>query len=140
MSVVFWDTMLFIYLLEGNTAYVDRVTVILRGMETRGDKLVTSAFTLAEVLVAPLKRSDPDAAERIRQGVRRVAEIVPFTAETAARYAEIRARHRFSSADSIQLACAAQANADLFLTNDHRLVGAVIPGIQFVVGLDINLY
>jgi predicted nucleic acid-binding protein len=38
--------------------------------------------------------------------------------------------------DAIQLACAAQANVDLFITNDDRLSHKVVPGIQFVTSLD----
>jgi hypothetical protein len=34
------------------------------------------------------------------------------------------------------LACAAEAGVDLFLTNDRRLKGRSIPGIQFLAGLD----
>jgi hypothetical protein len=45
-----------------------------------------------------------------------------------------------SPADSIHLACAAQARIDLFLTNDAALVGKVIPGIQFIAGMDSNVF
>jgi predicted nucleic acid-binding protein len=55
-------------------------------------------------------------------------------------YASIRATHTVSPADAIHLAAAAQAKVDLFLTNDRKLVGKVIPGVQFVAGLDVNLF
>jgi hypothetical protein len=45
-----------------------------------------------------------------------------------------------SPVDSIHLASAAPARIDLFLTNDAALVGKIIPGIQFIVGLDSNLF
>ena len=67
-------------------------------------------------------------------------EVIPYTIETADLYAGIRAQQGVSPADSIHLACAAQARIDLFLTNDAALVGKVIPGIQFIVGLDSNLF
>jgi predicted nucleic acid-binding protein len=54
-------------------------------------------------------------------------------------YASIRAKQRISAADAIHLACAAQARTDLFLTNDAALIGKVIPGIQFIAGLDSNI-
>lgn len=38
------------------------------------------------------------------------------------------------------LASAAEAKVDLFLTNDRKLVGKMIPGIQFIAGLDVSLY
>lgn len=47
---------------------------------------------------------------------------------------------KVSSAGAIHLASAADAKADLFPTNDRKLMGKVIPGIQFVAGLDVSLY
>ena len=44
------------------------------------------------------------------------------------------------AADAIHLATAAHARADLFLTNDQRLRGLVIPGIHFVAGMDVDLF
>jgi hypothetical protein len=32
-----------------------------------------------------------------------------------------------------------QVRSDLFLTNDNDLIGKVIPGIQFIAGLDSNI-
>jgi predicted nucleic acid-binding protein len=140
MSLVYWDTMLFVYWLEDNAAYTERIERIFSGMEARGDQLVTSAFAVGEVLVGPHKAGDADAVARIREGIQEVAGILPFTGETAAQYAIIRARHGVSPADAIHLASAADARVDLFLTNDAELIGKVIPGIQFIAGLDVNLY
>jgi len=35
--------------------------------------------------------------------------------------------------------CSTQAGTDLFLTNDKRLVGKIVPGIQFIAALDTPL-
>jgi predicted nucleic acid-binding protein len=59
--------------------------------------------------------------------------------ETADLYAGIRSKPGISAPDAIHLACAAHGHIDLFLTNDHDLVGKVVPGIQFIAGLDSNL-
>ena len=140
MSVVYWDTMLFVYWLDEDVRYQHRIQAIFSAMEARGDRLLTSAFTLGELLVAPQKQGDREAVRHIREGIREVAEILPFTAQTAERFSAIRARHGISPADAIHLACAADAQVDLFLTNDARLIGKVIPGIQFIAGLDVSLY
>jgi len=140
MSLVYWDTMLFVYWFEENRAYTDRLSTIFSGMQARGDRLVTSAFTVGELLVGPKKVGDAETASRIRAGLQELADIVPFTLQAADRYSAIRASQNFSPADAIHLACAAEANVDLFLTNDRRLIGKVIPGIQFVAGLEVNLY
>lgn len=98
------------------------------------------AFTVGETLVGFHKKNDLKTAARVRafffEGT---IEIVPYTLDLAGSYAEIRARLRISSAEAIHLACAAKAGTDLFLTNDNDLVGQVIPGIQFIAGLDTNI-
>jgi predicted nucleic acid-binding protein len=66
-------------------------------------------------------------------------EVISYTLEAADLYADIRARSGVSSADAIHLACAASAGTDLFLTNDRNLVGKVIPGIQFIAGMNSDI-
>lgn len=141
MSRIYWDTMLFVYLLEDHPEHAARVDCISEAMDKRRDTLCTSVFTLGEVLIGPLKRGESDALSRVRQALRppRV-ELLPFTAATAERFARIRAENRVSPADAIHLACAAEAGVDLFLTNDRRLPGLVIPGIQFIAGMDVSLF
>ena len=140
MSVIYWDTMLFVYWFEENQSYVERIETIYSGMQTRGDRLVTSSFTVGELLVGPQKIGDIETVARIQDGMQRTAGILPFTFQTAAHFSVIRAKHGVSPADAIHLACAAEAKVDLFLTNDTLLIGKVIPGIQFIAGLDVNLF
>jgi len=133
--------MLFIYWLEENGRYVERIRTILDGMEARGDVLCTSAFTLGEVLTGPYKRNELELARRIRDAMRDpYVRMLPYTTDIADRYASIRALHPVSPADAIHLASAGHAKVDLFLTNDRQLTGMLIPGIQYIAGLDISLY
>jgi predicted nucleic acid-binding protein len=141
MSLIYWDTMLFVYWLEEHPGYAPRVRTILSRMEEREDTLCTSSFALAELLVAPYKTGNAALAERIRAALQPpFVRIIPFTSDTAEHYARIRAKHGITPADAIQLACAAEARVHLFLTNDRGLSGKVIPGIQFVADLDVNLF
>ncbi len=140
MSRIYWDTMLFIYWLENNPQFSKRVGAIHSRMAERGDQLITGAFTFGEVLAGPYRIGAITAAgeaKRLLQSA--VSEVVPFTLETADRYARIRGTSRVPPADAIHLASAAQAGADLFLTNDKNLVGKVVPGIQFIASLDTQL-
>lgn len=140
MSRIYWDTMLFVYWLEGHPEYARRVQEIHGKMEQRRDTLCASAFTLGELLVGPCKTKDVDMGRAIREYFQNSAiELLPFDAETAEIYSRIRAEHKVSPADAIHLATAAQAHADLFLTNDRRLWRLIIPGIHFIAGLDTNL-
>jgi predicted nucleic acid-binding protein len=139
MSRIYWDTMLFVYWLEDHPRYAKRVRQLLGKMKERQDQLCTSSFAVGEILVGPYKVGATDTARRIRDVLRPpLVEVIPYTLETADLYASIRARQAVSPADAIHLACAAQAHIDLFLTNDAGLVGKVIPGIQFIAGLDSN--
>jgi len=141
VSRVYWDTMLFVYWIEDHPEHAARVEQILAAMDKRGDGLCTSVFTLGEMLTLPYKRGATEAAARIRETLRppRV-EMLPFTAKTVDIYARIRAENRVSPADAIHLACAAEAGVNLFLTNDRRLTGLIIPGIDFIAGMDVDLF
>ena len=140
MSRVYWDTMLFIYWLEDDPRFARRVDQIHSRMEERNDRLITSAFTFGEVLAGIYRKGSPDLADESRRLLRNaVAEVVPFTLETADRYARIRGTLGIAPADAIHLACAAEAGTDLFLTNDKSLVGKFVPGIQFIASLDTQV-
>jgi predicted nucleic acid-binding protein len=131
---VFWDTNLFVYLLEGGS-FAGRVREIRSRMLARGDQLMTSALTLGELLVAP--RTKGDAAVRDHEmTLRKIATILPFDVGCAARYAAIRADRTIKAPDAIQLSCAAAAGVDLFITNDDRLSRRQVPDIKFIVSLE----
>ena len=55
MSRVYWDSMMFIYMLEGNPTFGPLVLGILDDMDRRGDTLCTSSFCIGEVLTGPRK-------------------------------------------------------------------------------------
>ncbi len=141
MSRVYWDAMLFIYWLEDHPEYARRVGAIHSRMEQRHDQLITGAFTFGEVLAGVYRKGAPQLADESRRLMRNVvAEVIPFTLETADRYARIRGSPGITPADAIHLASAAQAGTDLFLTNDKRLVGKIVPGIQFIASVDTQLF
>ncbi|HUN84497.1 MAG TPA: PIN domain-containing protein [Terracidiphilus sp.] len=136
MSRVFLDTNFFIYLIEGSGHNGARARQLLRAFSARRDELFTSVMSLGEVLVAPLRNGDFTLAQRYRQIFRgKGISVLPFTEPAA----EVFARLRIGSIkppDAIQMATAATAGCDLFLTNDDRLLGQIIPGIQFITSFD----
>lgn len=136
MSLVFWDTNLFIYFLEDRGARADQVQHIRRRMLERNDQLVTSCLTLGEVLVKPKKDQRPDLVAAYERVLTENARLIALDRGVASRYADIRRDLQIKAPDAIQLACAAHASVDLFITNDDRLSRAVVPGIQFITSLD----
>lgn len=134
MTRVFWDTNLFVYLLEGG-AFAPRMRQVRARMLERGDQLVTSALTLGELLVKP--REKGEGAVRDHEAVlRQIATILPFDAACAPRYAAIRSDRGIKAPDAIQLACAAAAGVDLFITNDDRLSRKHVPDVKFITSLE----
>jgi len=140
VSRIYWHTMLFIYWLENNPQFAKRVGAIRTRMEERGDQLITGAFTIGEILAGPYRIGAVKVADETKRLVRNVvSEVVPFTIETADHYARIRGTLGLAPADALHLACAAQAGTDLFVTNDKKLVGKIVPGIHFIASLDTQL-
>ena len=84
-------------------------------MPDRGDELLTSTLTLSEVLVKPSETG---------------------TARLRSTYEDVRRDRSIRPPDAIQLACAAHARIDLFITNDDRLATKAIAGIRFIQSLD----
>ena len=135
MSRVFWDTNLFIYLFEGSSAFSKEVAALRIRMLARRDQLLTSAITLGEILVKPMEMGDTAAVAYYQKLVTTTAILIPFEERAALVYARLRADRSLRPPDAIQLACAAAAGVDLFVTNDFRLRTKQVDGIQFIVPL-----
>ena len=136
MSRVFWDTNLFVYLVEDRGERAERVAALRRRMIERDDELLTSALTLGEVLVKPMEVGDENLVRRYEQVIGTGATVLPFDLRAAPKFAEIRRDRSIRAPDAIQLACASAASTDLFITNDERLSRKNIRGIHFIQSLE----
>lgn len=135
MSRIFWDTNLFIYLIEDHGDLSERVAHLRKRMIERSDELYTSVLTVGEILVKPTEAGNEVLCRRYEAALRQGTTIVALDVEAARLYAGIRKDRTIRPPDAIQLACAAQARIDLFITNDERLSMKSIPRIQFVSSL-----
>ena len=137
MSVVYWDSMLFVYAMERNPTFSPVVKIVLDAMKRRGDTLCTSVFAVGEVLVGPTKLGSISGADRVKSFFAGdTVDVLPFTLETAEQFALIRTWTGARPPDALHLATAALARVDVFLTNDKKLLQLRIPGIQCIAGLD----
>jgi predicted nucleic acid-binding protein len=136
MSRIFWDTNVYIYLLEDFGSWSALAANLRSKMLDRGDQLVTSALTLGEILVKPTAAGDTELCRKYVERIAAVSLIIPFDTEAAKRYAVLRCDRSLQSPDAMQLACAGIARVDLFVTNDNRLHGKRAAGVQFIVALD----
>lgn len=138
MSRIFWDTNLFIYLFEDYGKHSEHVIRMRKRMLERGDQLITSTLTIAEVLVKPHKSGNTKLSQEYEDAIRSTAIVASFDLAAARNYAQLRAKSvpKLAPPDAIQLACAATAGVDLFVTNDTRLHAARVDGIHFITSAE----
>lgn len=87
--------------------------------------------------MTPLGKGDFALAQRYRQLFRSAGiTVLPFIEQAAEAFARIRIRRSIRPPDAIQLATAGTAGCDLFLTNDERLQGVTVAGIQFITSFE----
>jgi len=135
MSRVYWDTMLFIYLLEGNRQFGPAVKSIYNRMRLRGDTLCTSYLSLGEILAGAPRSSQ--TAQVVRQGFAELkVQFLAFDGSAVDIFASLRAAQKVATADAVHLACAAAKGVDLFLTGDRQLTKQIVPGIQFISSIE----
>jgi predicted nucleic acid-binding protein len=136
MSRVFWDTNIFIYFFENHGEQGNSARGLRERMLRRGDQLITSAMTVGEILVKPRQRQDLDRCKEYERAITATALVLPFDLDAARRFSALRLDRSLRAPDAIQLACAATVDTDLFITNDSRLSGLKVDGVQFIVSLE----
>ncbi len=137
MTRIYWDSMLFIYVLEANPAFGPKTRKILNQIVARGYTLTTSVFSIGEILTGPRRHGSISGADAVKKYfLSGAVEVLPFTETTADRYSLIRGANRVTQADAIHLATAAEAGVDVFFTNDGDLRKLSIAGIKLFADLD----
>lgn len=137
LSRIFFDTNLFIYLIEDEGVLGKKVADLVSRISDREDDIFTSTLTLGEVLVKPTHVGDTELQQTYERTIGGPSVIVlPFDRACARIFAALRQDRGIKQPDAIQLSCAAAANCDLFVTNDDRLSRKIVPGIQFITALD----
>lgn len=133
----FWDTNVFNYLIEKHPQWYDRARSLFTEHLLGTGELVTSTLTLGELLAQPLRTNRPEQARRYIELLTATERLrlVSFDRNSAERYATLRATTTLRQPDAIQLACAAAAGIDAFVTNDQRLWSINVPGIEVIHGL-----
>jgi predicted nucleic acid-binding protein len=139
MTRFFWDTNLFIYRWDNKSILFPSVKMLHNRMLASQIGLVTSTLALGELQVGPRKSGDTALALRYKATVSQMATVVPFDEPAADAYTLVRQNTKAKGPDAIHLACAAAHQVELFVTNDNKLQGLRIPGIQFIVSIQTAL-
>ncbi len=137
MSKVFLDSNLFIYQLEDLGPRGQRANFIFQRLFHRQDTILTSTLTLGEVLVKPIRTGNRALETKYKELMREPeVKVLSFDRAAGEIFARVRQDRSIKAPDAIQLATAASAGCDLFITNDDRLANVQVQGIQFVVSMD----
>lgn len=117
------DSMLFIYLFEGDTRYNDQVRLLFSRMEEGKLEAVTSLMSPLEVLSTPTLEDSSEKLAIYTQFFQKTPNlsIVSLSWEIALAAASLRRKFNLRTPDSIQLATAVTSNVEMFVTNDVRL-------------------
>jgi len=126
------DSAPFIYFIEDDPRYAPIIRPLFE-LADRGERqIVTSALTLLEVLVVPLREGDRQLAGRYESLLTRGRglRLVDITRAQLEAAASLRAVTGVRTPDALQLAAALGAGCRTFVTNDRRL--PAIPGLRVI--------
>ncbi|HMP90248.1 MAG TPA: PIN domain-containing protein [Kiritimatiellia bacterium] len=133
---VFWDTNLLIYWIEQSPQWRKKMGDLYDWQKANHYKIITSALSLGEILVHPMRISNIPLAQSYARIIGEMG-CIHFGVNEAWRFSELRARHpALRPPDAIQLACASICGVDYFFTNDDRLCRYKVNGIGRILGLE----
>jgi predicted nucleic acid-binding protein len=127
---VYFDTNVFIYIIDGYEEYQDLLSSLLHYIANNNILVVTSELTLAECLVKPIKDGNQKAIEQFKQHIQtsEVLKVKPVSREILINSASLRNELGLKLPDAIHMATAINQNCKTFVTNDQKL--RVPEGIQ----------
>ncbi len=126
------DTATFIYLVEEHPVYLPLIIPVFVAIDQGKIRGVTSALTILETMVVPLRSGDEMLARRYEALLTnsRGLTLVPLDLDLLRAAAHLRAVTRLKTPDAIQLAAALAEGCTTFLSNDHRY--PQLPGIRIL--------
>lgn len=124
------DTAVFIYFIEDEPRFAGLLDPLFREADEGVRPLVTSALSLLEVLVVPLRSGNRALADRYEALLTRSRGIrlIDVTRDQLRTAAALRATTGVKTPDALQLAAAVSTGCGTLLTNDRRLTD--IPGLR----------
>ena len=119
---VYFDTNIFIYVLNNTAGFAAPSLMLLEACAARQIVGVTGDVTLAELLVRPLQVSDAAAVAAVKELLvdDGAVELVRHDRAAFERAAQHRARHGLKMVDALQLATAQLAGACCLISNDRH--------------------
>ena len=117
-----FDSDCIIYFVDPNPEFDQRMTAIFQEVVSGKIAGLTSALTLTEGLVHPLRNGDVVTAQRYRNLLLNSNDfrVLAINVEIAEIAADMRARYNLRTPDALQIAAALYAGCDAFLTNNGK--------------------
>jgi len=117
------DTNLFIYVFEQSADYGEKAKGILEQVENGEISAVASVVSLTEILVKPIREGNITLEKQYKLLFTHFPNlnIIPISNTIAERAAFLRGTYGIKTPDALIIACAIDAGADMFITNDLRL-------------------
>ena len=136
-KTAYFDTNVFIYLIENNPEYKDIITQLIQHLDTLDCQIYTSDLTLAECLVKPFADNDIDSQQCYKQSIANsdFLTVKQVSRNTLINAAKMRSLVKNKLPDSIHLATALQCECAIFVGNDKKL--RTTEDIQHVILADL---
>jgi len=122
------DSSPFIYFIEEDVRYIDKVTKMFSAISDGDIKAVSSYLSLLEVLVKPIENGVQEIAARYKDFMLSsdFLRLFPLDDVVAEQAAWLRAKYhgngfKLRTPDAIQIATGIVNGADVFITNDSKL-------------------
>lgn len=124
------DTCILIYFMERHPEYSPMIRPLFLQAKAGERKLYTSAISLLEVLVAPIRHGDTALWRAYERLLRRTRELqlVRLTQKQLVLAAAIRGTCGLRTPDALQAAAAVASGCRVLVTNDRQV--RAIPGLQ----------
>lgn len=120
---VYLDANIFIYAIEGNKKYEDKVKAIFSKIKETKSIIVTSELTLIECLVKPYGLNDNKTVSIYEKFIKPSDFLVvkPLPLDLLKEAAKLRGLYKNKLPDSIHLATALQEKCNVFISNDGKI-------------------
>jgi predicted nucleic acid-binding protein len=120
--LIYLDSVICIYAVEGAPTFQAAARTRLAAMRTAGDQPAISDLTWLECRVKPIRMGDAVSLSDI-EAFLTASDVVRVPMPTAVyeRACRIRALHNLKLADALHLAASVAGGCGVFLTNDYRL-------------------
>lgn len=134
-AIVYLDTAPIIYSIERHVDYWQLLTPLWQKLQAGNITLVSSELLILECLVMPLKTNNRVLIDAYEQFLSTRITLHPIEESILRLAAQLRARNKLKTPDSIHAATALSHSPTLFLTNDAGFHD--IPNLSVVVLKDV---